>query len=31
MLGVEERKKNKKDTPALKANYKDILVVSPGQ
>ncbi len=31
ILGVEERKRNKRDTPAMRVNYKDILVVSPGQ
>jgi len=31
MLGVEARRQNKRDTPEVKTNYKDILVVRPGQ
>lgn len=31
MLGVEERRKSKKEDPDLRVNYKDILVVPSGQ
>ena len=31
MLGVEERRQNRRDTPEVRTNYKDILVVRPGQ
>jgi hypothetical protein len=31
MLGVEERKVNRRDTPDVRANYKDVVVISPGQ
>jgi hypothetical protein len=31
MLGVEERKINRRDTPDVRANYKDVLVIPPGQ
>lgn len=31
MLGVEERKRNRKETPEVRVNYKDILVVPSGQ
>ena len=30
-LGVQERKKNRKDIPEMRSNFKDVTVVSPGQ
>lgn len=30
-LGVQERKRNRRDTPAMRSNYKDVVVVRPEQ
>ncbi len=30
-LGVQERKKNRKDVPEMRSNFKDVTVVQPGQ
>jgi hypothetical protein len=30
-LGVQERKNNRKDIPEMRSNFKDVVVIRPGQ